>query len=421
MSCDVSPASVPTEAPDEDPVFDPLAPGFFDDPYPQYSALRTHEPTYFEPRIDAFIITRYADVHRLARDRRLLVDITRAIPTPRIMARITRNATLEAGSDKWMVFRDGDDHSRLRRALAQSFTPKAVAAWRHRTEVLVDQLLSAAGDHDPFDVVDQFARPLPAQIISEMIGVPDADIPQLLVWSDALVRYLESFNTPQQEEAAVDAIRDMTVYFRGLLDYKRSRPGNGLIDALLAPEDPTDRLSDEEIVVQLIFLHNAGHGTTENLIGNGLAHLLANPGQLARFRDDPGLDANAIEELLRFDGPIQFARRIAAEPVELHGVSIPAGGDVMLALGAANRDPDKWGERVDVLDLSRPDAGEHLSFSGGAHHCLGAMLARLEVQTALPALVRRFPRLTPAYDRPEWATRVVLRGVDRLPVHLNGG
>jgi cytochrome P450 len=417
----MSSSPVPAEAPGTEPAFDPLAPGFFDDPYPQYEALRTHHPIYFEPRVDAYFVTRYDDVHRLTRDRGMLADLTRANPTPRIMARITRNATLEAGSDKWMLFRDGDDHARLRRAFSQAFTPKAIASWRQRTTVLVDQLLSTAEDDKPFDVISQFARPLPAQIISEMIGVPDVDIPQLLEWSDALVRYLESFNTAQQEEAAVDAIRDMTTYFRRLLADKRSHPGDDLISALLAPQDPKDRLSDAEIVVQLIFLHNAGHGTTENLIGNGLVHLLANPEQLARLRADPGLDANAIEELLRFDAPIQFARRIATNPIELRGVFIPAGGDVMLALGAANRDPEKWGERADSLDLLRPDATEHAAFSGGAHHCLGALLARLEAQIALPGIVRRFPRLAPAYDDPEWATRVILRGVERLPVHLNGG
>jgi cytochrome P450 len=417
----MSSSPVPTEPPAAEPSFDPFAPGFFSDPYPHYGALRAQRPIYFEPRVDAYFVTRYDDVHRLARDRGMLVDLTRANPTPRIMARITRNATLEAGSDKWMLFRDGDDHARLRRAFSQAFTPKAVASWRERTAVLVDQLLSAAEDDRPFDVIAEFARPLPAQIISEMIGVPNADIPQLLEWSDALVRYLESFNTAQQEEAAVNAIRDMTTYFRYLLADKRSHPGDDLTSALLASTDPKDRLSDEEIVVQLIFLHNAGHGTTENLVGNGLVHLFANPEQLDRLRADPGLDANAVEELLRFDAPIQFARRIATDPIELHDVVIPSGGDVMLALGAANRDPGKWGESADRLDLLRSDATEHVAFSGGAHHCLGAMLARLEVQIALPGIVRRFPNLAPAYDDPEWATRVILRGVERLPVYLNGG
>jgi len=417
----VSSSPPPAAAPEEAPVLDPLAPGYFDDPYAQYAVLRESQPTYFEPRVDAYIVTRYEDVHRLTRDRSMLADLARANPTPRIMARAARNATLTSGTDKWMLFRDGDDHARLRQALSPAFTPKAVARWHRRTEELVDSLLLGAEEHDPFDVVGRFARLLPAQIISEIMGVPDADIPQLLEWSEAQFRFLESFNTPQQDQAAVDAIREMTTYFSALVADKRSRPTDDLLSALATAPEGEDRLSPDEIVAQMIFLHGAGHGTTENLIGNSLAHLLARPDQLARLRGDPGLEGNAVEELLRFDAPVQFARRIASNGFELHGVAIPAGGDVMLALGAANRDPRKWGESADELDLSRPGAKEHLSFGGGAHHCLGSWLARLEAQVALPRLLRRFPKLSPAYDRPAWSTRVVLRGLEDLPVHLNGG
>lgn len=410
----------PTETPGADAVFDPLDPGFFDDPYRHYAVLRAQQPVYLEPRVDAYLVTRYEDVHRLARDRSMLVEVAKALPTPRIMARATRNATLATGPPKWMVFRDGEDHTRLRRILSPLFTPRAVAVWRERIEVVVDRLLSAVQVDRPFDVVSQFAKPLPAQIISEMVGVPEADIPQLLEWSHTLVRTIESLNTPEQEEAVVTAVRRMSAYLEPFVTDTAARAAGSIVAALVDAGQTDDRVSVDEMVAQLMMLYVAGHETTENLIGNGLVHLFERPDELARLRADPSLDANAIEELLRFDAPIQLIRRIAASPFELHGVAVPAGADMLLCLGAGNRDPGKWGDDADVLDLSRPDAAEHLSFGGGAHHCLGAWLARLEAAIALPRLLRRFPALAPAYERPAWARRMVLRGVEELPVNVRG-
>jgi cytochrome P450 len=400
--------------------FDPLAPGYFDDPYPQYEALRAHHPVYFEPQANAYIVTRYHDVHRLVRDRSMLVEIHRATPTPRIMAEVARNAAVDAGPDKWMVFRDGDDHTRLRRLVAQVFTPKAIATWRERTEVILDHLLREAEDHEPFDVITRLARPLPAQIISEMLGVPPVDMPQMLAWSHALIRTIEAVNTPEEEVAVIEANRAMVAYLEALIDEKRDRPGDDILTALMAAGDADDRLAPDEIVAQIVVLYFAGHETTENLIGNGLVHLFANPGELERLRADRTLAGPGIEELLRFDAPVQFTRRIAVSPFELHGVAIPAGADVLLGLGSANRDRWKWGDDADVLDLARPNAADHMSFSGGAHYCLGASLARLEGRIALPTLLRRFPRLAPAYAEPAWAPRMVVRGVNNLPVHLHG-
>lgn len=415
MPIEASGAAVGVES-----TFDPFAPGYFDDPYPHYSALRDRQPAYFEARSDAYILTRYDDVHRLARDRTMLVELGRAIPTPRIMAEMARNAAVNAGPDKWMVFRDGEDHARLRRLLSQVFTPTAVAAWRTRTEAIVEQLLASADEREVFDVVTEFARPLPAQIISEMLGVPDDDIPQLLDLSHALVRTIEAFNTPEQEQTVLEATRAMVAYLEWLIAEKRAHSCDDILTALLAAGDSEGHLTDDEIIAQVVMLYFAGHETTENLIGNGLTHLFAHPEQLRRLRADPTIDAPAIEELLRYDAPIQFTRRIALNSFELHGTQIPAGADILLGLGAANRDPRRWGDDVDVLDLGRPDAGEHMSFSSGAHHCLGASLGRLEAQTALPGLIRRFPRLAPAYDKPAWATRIVVRGVDHLLVHPHG-
>ncbi len=420
MTADRAPSEAPAFPAPGEVVFDPFAPGYFEDPYPQYAAVRSAAPVYFDPRVQVYMLTRYADVYRLARDRSMLVELEHATPTERITTERARNAAFGAGSDKWMLFRDGDDHARLRRLASQVFTQRAVEAWRRRTEAVVDHLLTEAEQQDPFDVITEFARPLPAQIISEMLGVPDTDIPQMLEWSHALIRMLETWNTPEQESATRRATDGMIEYMEGLLVQKREHPADDLLTALLAAGDAGDHLSPDEIVAQVVMLYLAGHETTQNLIGNGLFHLFRHPAELERLRADPTLDGAAVEELLRFDAPVQFTRRIARHPFELHGTTIPTGADVLLALGAANRDPEKWGADADTLVLTRPDASDHMAFSGGAHYCLGASLARLEGRIALPRLLRRFPRLVPTAEGPEWAPRMILRGLDHFPVHLHG-
>ncbi len=413
-------APVSGEAPSSVTRFDPLAPGYFDDPYPHYAALRAAGPVHYEPQTNSYLVARYDDVTRLLRDRSLMVEVSRGTPNAVIANELARNASLEAGADKWMVFRDGDDHARLRRLVSQVFTPKAVEAWRRRTHAIVDHLLSQAAERDRFDVITEFARPLPAQIISEMLGVPDPDIPQMLEWSHHLVYNVESFNPPEEERAIVDSTRSMTEYLRVLLERKRAHPDADLLTALLAAGDASDHLSADEIVAQVVFLYFAGHETTMDLIGNGLTHLFEEPAQLRRLRDDPSIEEPAIEELLRFDPPLQFTRRFTTRAFELGGTEIPAGADVLLGLAAANRDPAKWGADADRLDLIRPDAANHLSFSSGSHYCLGASLARLEARIALPGLLRRFPDLAPVDPKPAWAHRLVLRGLERLPVYPHG-
>jgi cytochrome P450 len=324
-------------------------------------------------------------------------------------------------ADRMMLRRDGEDHDRLRRLVARVFTPKAVAAWRERAESVVEGLLAEAESRPSMDVIADYALILPAQIISEMLGMPHGDIPQLRAWSHAMTKTLDPLNSPEEEAQSLAAGRCMAEYITGIVAEKRTRPGEDILTALLQAEESGDRLDHDELVAQVILLYVAGHETTLNLVGSGLTNLFAQPDQLDRLRTDPGLDANAIEELLRYDSPVRFSRRISTAAFEIGSVGIPSGAVVLLALGAANRDPDKWGPSADVVDLGRPGANEHTSFGGGAHYCIGASLARLEAQVALPRLVRRFPRMTPDYDEPAWGQRMVLRGVEQLPVHLRGG
>jgi cytochrome P450 len=300
--------------------------------------------------------------------------------------------------------------------VATVFTARAVAGWRHRTEEIVADLLDEAAERGRFDVVTDYAHVLPARIVSELIGLPDDDLPDLIRLSSAVTRSFESLLTPEQEAEALSATRELAGLLGEVLDAAARRPSTGLLDDLLAAEDGGDHLSRDDVIAQVTMLIAAGHETVGNLVGTGLLHLLEHPDQLALLRDDPSLDGPAVDELLRFDAPVQLTRRFAVSPIELHGTTIPVGGDVILGLGAANRDPAKWGPTADAVDLCRPGADEHLSFGGGAHYCMGAALGRLECAIALPGLVRRFPDLVPGTDRPAWVQRMVLRGLERFPV-----
>jgi cytochrome P450 len=317
-----------------------------------------------------------------------------------------------------MIRRDGADHVRLRRLLSKAFTPRAVGRWQQRVESIVARLLDDASERTELDVIADYALPLPAQVVSEMLGMPRDDIPQLRRWSRALTTEMDPLSTREALEASADAAREMSAYVQQVIVDKRAHPGDDILTALLAAEDAGEVLSDNEVLAQVLLLYIAGHETTLNLIGNGVIHLLGFPEQLNRLLADPGLDGNAVEEVLRFEGPVQLTRRVGLEPVEMEGTTIPAGSHITLSLAAANHDPRKWGPSADVLDIARPGANEHVSFGGGPHFCLGASLARLEGKIALPSLVRRFPNMAPAYDEPRWIPSLTLRGVETLPVTL---
>jgi cytochrome P450 len=317
-----------------------------------------------------------------------------------------------------MIRKDADDHLRLRRLMSKVFTPRAVSLWRERAEVIIEQLLAAAEQRIDLDVITDYALPLPAQVISDMLGMPQRDGPQLRDWSRTLTLGLEPITTPEEQEQVTQGGRAMDAYLDEVIRDKRRQPSNDILSALLRTEDAQGTLSDKDVRAQVLMLYIAGHETTLNLIGNGVTHLLHRPDQLERLRSQPALDANAVEEVLRFDSPAQLTRRVNLDPVEVGGLMIPAGSHLTLSLASANRDPRKWGPDADVLDIARPGAHEHVSFGAGPHYCLGAALARLEATIALPRLLRRFPNMTAAYDRPRWMRRITLRGVESLPVTL---
>jgi cytochrome P450 len=314
-----------------------------------------------------------------------------------------------------MLDRDPPDHTRLRRLVSKAFTPRAIEALRPRITELVDGMLDELAGAGRADLVEALAFPLPFTVIAEMLGTPPGDHERIRELSGTVVRSLEPVADPELAAAIVAADAELRQIGAEMIAWKRQHPAQDLLTALINAEDDGDVLDDDELVAQTLLLYLAGHETTLNLISGGTLALLRNPGQLGLLRRDPALVPNAVEELLRYDSPVQASRRITLEPVTVRGTAIPAGAFVMASLGAANRDPEYWGPDAAELRLNRENARQHVSFGAGPHHCLGASLARLEACITFERLVTRFPGL--ALDgEASWNGRTNLRGPATLPV-----
>jgi cytochrome P450 len=398
-------------------VFNPFEPGFFDDPYPHYAALREQEPVHRSP-LGPWMLTRYEDCVRVLRDPTLSVEDANATPPPMD----PEVAALFEGRDergsRAILNLDPPDHDRLRRLVQKAFTPKTVENLRPEVERLVTEALDAveARATGEMDLIADLAFPLPFAVISEMLGMPTERRDDLREWSHALVKTLDPIITVEDAKAAVAGSDAMTEHLEQVIAAKRQNPGDDLLSALIAAEDDGDVLDERELLDQVILLYIAGHETTVNLIGNGALALLRHRDQLDRLRGDPALAQNAVEELLRFDSPVQFSRRIALQGFDVAGFRIEQGSFVLTCLGAANHDPEHWGPTADELDLGRAGAAHHVSFGSGVHHCLGAALARVEGRAAFTALTQRFPDLVLTDAPPAWNNRIVLRGLDSLPL-----
>jgi cytochrome P450 len=393
----------------------PFAPGYFEDPYAQYRALREQAPVHHNP-IGPWTVTRYEDCARILRESRVSVEDQNAAFDPRTaMVEAAGYERSERGT-RAILNLDPPDHTRIRRLAQQAFTPRRVETLHQRIQALVDEMLDRVEPDGGMDVIRDLAFPLPFAVISEMLGMPETDRDEMRQWSHTLIKTLEPIVLPEDFPAILDAGDHLTRHVQAAIEWKRREPGDDLLSGLIAAEEEGDRLSPAELQDQVVLLYLAGHETTVNLIGNGTLALLRRPDQLAALRAEPDLIANAVEELLRYDSPVQFSRRITLVDLEVGGQQIPARSFVFTCLGAANRDPAHFGPDAETLDLHRRDAPHHLSFGGGIHHCLGAVLARAEARAAIGSLAARLPGLTLDVDEPAWNGRVVLRGVDELPV-----
>jgi cytochrome P450 len=401
-------------------LWDPADPAFRANPYPFYDRLRTEAPVYQAPG-GPLVISRYDDVLRVLRSNAFSRDVE-------ANARIDESDPIAVrrrdrrGGAKTILNLDPPDHTRLRRLVSKAFTPNAVDRLRPRIEAMVDAVLDRAAERGEIELVDELAFPVPFQVISELLDMPTERADELRSWSQALTLGLEPGATMEDLDAAEAAIMQLIPYLVAIIDARRSTPGDDLLSGLLAVEDDGDTLSPAELIAFVVLLYVAGHETTVNLIGNGTVALLRNPDELIRWRDDPRLDGAAIDELLRFDGPVQHTVRVPMEPVTFsgaHGETIVAepGDTVLTVLGAANHDPQIFDE-PHALRLGRPNAQRHLAFSTGIHYCLGASLAKLEATIAIGRLIRRFESIELAGE-PHWRDRLTIRGVDRLPLRLS--
>jgi len=401
------------------PLFDPFAPGFTDDPYPQYATMRERAPVYQHP-LGFWLLTAYDGVSWLLRAPGLSVEDDNVAADS--LLRQLREEVYGDGAPRAsalsMLDRDPPDHTRLRKLVSKAFTPRAIQALRPRITDLVDGMLDDMAAQGRVDLVDALAFPLPFRVIAEMLGTPPADHERIRQLTGTVVRSLEPIADPEVIQAILDADEEMSAIAAEMIAWKRANPADDLLSALIHAEDDGDVLDDDELVAQTLLLYIAGHETTVNLIAGGTLALLRHPAQLALLRTDPALVGNAVEELLRYDRPVQASRRITLEAVTVGGIEIPAGAFVMASLGSANRDESFWGLDADEVRLDRDNARQHVSFGAGHHHCLGASLARLEAAIAFEHMAGRFPGLALDGDV-VWNGRINLRGPAHLPVSVS--
>jgi cytochrome P450 len=395
--------------------FSPSDPGFVADPYPAYAALREAGRVLFDERSDHWLVPHHADVSALLRDRRFGRTYLH-VATHTEMGRPEEPAYLEPF---WYLIRNGmldrepPDHTRLRRLVAKAFTPRTVERMRGRVQAVVDGLVDRIAEAGGGDLVADLAGPLSVTVIADLLGIPEPDRPLLRPWSAQICGMYEVNPSEEAGRVASRAATEFSAYLRALARERRARPADDLVTALTQVVDGGDQLTEDELIGTCVLLLNAGHEATVNSTGIGWWQLFRHPGQLARLREDPSLLPRAVDELLRFDTPLQMFERWVLEDVELFGVRVPKGAELGLLFGSANRDPAVF-DAPDRLDLGR-DPNPHLSFGAGTHYCIGAPLGRLELELSFGTLLRRLPRMVPAED-PRWKPTYVLRGLEALRV-----
>jgi cytochrome P450 len=396
-------------------VFNPTRPSFFEDPHAVYRRLRERDPFHRSRPASGWVLSRHQDILGVLRDARFSADERNWSRYAGMAARHRRAGLGDIYDEERvsMLRIDAPDHTRLRTLVSKAFTPRAVERMRPRIEAVVKELLDPRGSHGEMELVRDFAGPLPVVVIAEMLGVPGEDRERFRHWSDEVIRTLGE-NSTEDRRAAFRAMNELSDYFREQAALRRREPRGDLLSALVAAEEAGQHLSTGELLGTCILLLVAGNETTTKLIANSTLALLRNPGQWELLRRRPELLPNAVEELLRYDGPVQLTSRFVLEECEMQGHRLQPGQQLVLLLASANRDPEVFSD-PDQLDVERPDP-KHLAFSHGAHFCLGAQLARLETTIALGALLEHCPQLRLTGGRIEWGRNTILRGPRALHV-----
>jgi len=392
-----------------------LDPEVLADPYPLYRRLRTEDPVHWDSFLHAWVVTRYPDVIRVLHH----FSASRT-PTPEQLSGMNLSALnpIAKVMVRQMLFLDPPDHTRLRTLASAAFTPARVERLRSHIQDIADSLIDGLVSKRSMDLVADFAAPLPAIVTAEMLGVPVADHEKLKNWSADFAEMLGNFqHNPDRFPRVLSSVESMGAYFRSAMKEQRVHPRDGLIHAMMTAEVDGSKLSEEEIVANLIVTMVGGQETTTNLIGNGMVTLLRNRSEMERLRADSSIIHPAVEELLRYESPSQHTARVAPEDLEMGGMQIRKRQAVIAVMGAANRDPERFPD-PDRLDLTRPD-NRHFAFGSAAHFCFGAPLARIEGQIAFETLLRRLPNLALKPDAPlTWRHNLGLRGLTAVPVEF---
>jgi cytochrome P450 len=395
--------------------FDPGDPAFVANPYPAYERLRAQAPVAYDEATDHWLITGFEDVRSSLRDRRFGRTYLH-LATHEEMGHEPPPASLDAF---WHLINHGildmepPDHTRVRRLVSKAFTPRMVDSMREPVQRLTDDLVERVTGSGEFDLLGAIAEPLPVAVIAEMLGIPRGDRHLLRPWSADLCRMYELHPTEHDAEVAVSASIEFSEYLRALSRERRVAPTGDLISELALVVDEGEHLTEDELIGTCVLLLNAGHEATVNVTGNGWWALFRNPGALAQLRADPGVLPLVVEELMRWDTPLQLFERWVLEDVEIHGVRVPRGAELGLVFGSANRDPSTFPD-PDELRIDR-DPNPHLTFGAGTHFCLGAPLARLELRTSFATVLRRLPGLE-LVEEPRWKPGYIIRGLESMRV-----
>lgn len=394
-----------------------ISPAFYANPYPFYHQLRTEAPVSWSAALGGWVLTRYQDVIASLRDTRYFSSRGRMLAALERFPDDTRVALrpLEDHFAVGLISSDPPDHTRLRALINKAFTPRVVEQLRPRIQALVDELLDVAQARGPIDLIRDLAYPLPATVIAELLGASPEDRDRFKVWSDGILSFQgRGVVTPAQMAHAQTHLLEMRAFLGDLLEQRRRAPREDLLSRLVEAESAGERLTEAELMTTCVTLLTAGHETTTNLIGNGLYTLLRYPDQLALLRANPALLPTAIEEMLRYESPLQRNPRRIAEDVVFGGQPMRQGDFVLQILGAANRDPAVFPD-PDRFDIAR-QPNRHIAFGFGIHFCVGAPLARLEAPVAISTVLRRLPRLELAGPPVQWYEHGLLRGIRSLPV-----
>ena len=397
--------------------FDAYAADFVEDPYPTYARFRAESPVFFDPHWDVTFFARHADVSGILRDRRFGRDVRARVPADEIDSEVLAR-TYPADIPTWTAYvRDSfidlepPAHTRIRRLVQWAFTRKASESYRPRLEEVAARAIDQARERGSMEAIADFATPIPLTMIADLLGIPSEDQPMLVEWSHAMVRPFDA-NCPQADRVAAEqATKDFVAYLADLTRQRLADPGTDLLSELAAAEIEGDSLSEQEVVATAILTLNAGHEATVQAIGNGLLALARHPAQFAALRSDPRLAVTAASEILRYDTPLQMFERWVLEDVVWNGTSLRRGTKVGLFFGSANRDQEVF-EEAESFDVAR-DSRAHLAFGAGIHHCVGAPLAKLELEAAMAA-ISRLDRLELRQEHLERVPSLVFRGVREL-------